>query len=163
MMVSVKMNIVLQKRGFMYKDEAIIYRIKNTSVSCCRFKDLPIQNKNLYQVLSLESRDVSFQELKKAYRTKALQLHPDVCPSSIRDECTKKFVELQKAYEVLSDPNSRRMYDNELILVEGFGPCGSGCGYSDERKDQNISRKIWEMQLDGLKKRSADRMLNMKK
>ncbi|KAK1416272.1 hypothetical protein QVD17_32069 [Tagetes erecta] len=112
-----------------------------------------MQTKNLYQVLSLESRDVSFEELKKAYRAKALQLHPDVCPSSVRDECTKKFVELHKAYEVLSDPNTRRMYDNELMLVESFGSCDSSC---DQR--EKFSRKVWEVQLDGLKKRSADRM-----
>ncbi|KAF5795300.1 putative DnaJ domain, Chaperone J-domain superfamily [Helianthus annuus] len=154
------MNIVFQKSDFIFKKETNIYSTKNRSISC-RMKDLHMQNKNLYQVLSLESRNVSFEELKKAYRAKALQLHPDVCPSSIRDECTKKFVELQKAYEVLSDPNSRRMYDNELILVESFGSCGSGCLDCDEQKGK-FSRKVWEMQLEGLKKRSADRMESMK-
>ncbi|GKB94961.1 chaperone protein DnaJ 20, chloroplastic-like protein [Tanacetum coccineum] len=123
----------------------------------CKIKELPMQNKNLYQVLSLESPNVSFEELKKAYRAKALQLHPDVCTSSIREECTKQFVELHKAYEVLSDPNSRRMYDNELFLVESFGSCDSGHIYFDDHKG-NGSKKVWELQLAGLKKRSADRV-----
>ncbi|XP_024961172.1 chaperone protein dnaJ 20, chloroplastic-like [Cynara cardunculus var. scolymus] len=159
MAVCLKMNAVLQKRDLMLNKERNSYGIKNRSISC-RIQELPIQKKNLYQVLSLESRTVSFDEVKKAYRMKALQLHPDVCPSSIREECTKQFVELQKAYEVLSDPNSRRMYDNELSLIESFGR--HGC-YDDEQKGNNfVSRKVWEMQLAGLKKRSADRMERMK-
>ncbi|KAI3730492.1 hypothetical protein L1987_61662 [Smallanthus sonchifolius] len=159
--VYLKMNTMLQKGDLMFRKERNIYSIKNKTISCCRTSELPLQNKNLYQILSLESRDVSFEELKKAYRATALKLHPDVCPSSIREECTKKFVELQKAYEVLSDPNSRKMYDDELILVESFGSCGSRCDYFDEQKG-NFSRKVWEMQLDGLKKRSEDRLESMK-
>ncbi|MFS7960685.1 hypothetical protein Hanom_Chr08g00705951 [Helianthus anomalus] len=53
------------------------------------------------------------------------------------------------------------MYDNELFLVESFGSCGSGCLDCDEQKEK-FSRKVWEMQLEGLKKRSADRMESMK-
>ncbi|KAK1416249.1 hypothetical protein QVD17_32038 [Tagetes erecta] len=45
------------------------------------------------------------------------------------------------------------MYDNELMLVESFESCDSSC---DQR--EKFSRKVWEVQLDGLKKRSADRM-----
>ncbi|XP_076946565.1 chaperone protein dnaJ 20, chloroplastic-like [Bidens hawaiensis] len=153
------MNIGLQKRDFVFKNET--NSIKNKTISC-RMKELPMQNKNLYQVLSLESRNVSFEELKKAYRAKALQLHPDVCPPSIREVCTKKFVELQKAYEVLSDPNSRRMYDNELILVESFGSCGSWYSHNCDEQKGKYSRQVWETQLDGLKKRSEDRIERMK-
>ncbi|PWA83308.1 hypothetical protein CTI12_AA172760 [Artemisia annua] len=159
MVAALKSNIVLQKIDFMCNTKRSIYKINNKSISC-RMKELPKQNKNLYQVLSLESPNVSFEELKKAYRARALQLHPDVCPSSIRDECTKQFVELHKAYEVLSDPSLRRMYDNELFLGESFGSCGSGHYYCDEQK-RNNSRKVWELQLAGLKKRSADRVERM--
>ncbi|KAL7587561.1 hypothetical protein Lser_V15G36967 [Lactuca serriola] len=154
MVVCMKMNMVLQKRNLMFDRERNIYSYKSTSISCMA-KELPMHNQNLYKLLSLESRNVSLDEIKKAYRAKALQLHPDVCRFSITDECTKQFVELHKAYEVLSDPDTRRVYDLELNMVECFG-CGSGpqFGFYD--------RKVWEMQLAGLKKRSADRMGRMK-
>ncbi|KAI3734105.1 hypothetical protein L6452_13568 [Arctium lappa] len=85
-----------------------------------------------------KSHTVGFHEVKKAYRAKAHQLHPDVIPSSVKEECTKKFVELREAYEVLSDPNSRRLYDLSLV---------------DSKCD---SRMVWEMQLEGLKRRSEN-------
>ncbi|RWR93029.1 chaperone protein dnaJ 20, chloroplastic-like protein [Cinnamomum micranthum f. kanehirae] len=70
--------------------------------------------KNLYKVLSLDSENVCVDEIKKAYRSMALQCHPDVCPPSRREESTRMFVELQRAYETLSDPVLRRRYDHEL-------------------------------------------------
>ncbi|KAI3779137.1 hypothetical protein L2E82_08675 [Cichorium intybus] len=107
-----------------------------------------------YSIVShIESTHVSFDDIKKAYRAKALQLHPDVCPSSIAEEYTKQFVELHKAYEVLSDP--RRMYDQELSLAECFG---NGSGHHSGF----CKRKVWEIQLAGLKKRSVDRLARMK-
>ncbi|KAL7590583.1 hypothetical protein Lser_V15G36971 [Lactuca serriola] len=152
--MSLKMNFVLQKSDLMFKKKSNINGTKMTTTISCRVKELPISNKkNLYQVLSLESQNVSFHDLKKAYRAKALQLHPDVSPSSIKEECTKQFVELREAYEVLSDPNSRRMYD--LSLVESMG-----CGLEDHAysgKGVQYSRMVWEMQLKGLKHRSDQR------
>ncbi|KAK1416234.1 hypothetical protein QVD17_32023 [Tagetes erecta] len=112
-----------------------------TTTISCRTKE-----KNLYQVLSVESQNVSFHELKRAYRAKARKLHPDVSPPSKKDECTKLFVELHEAYEVLSDPQSRRMYDLSLV---------GDCVFDEQRV--NFSRMVWEMQLDGLKQRSASR------
>ncbi|XP_076946563.1 chaperone protein dnaJ 20, chloroplastic-like [Bidens hawaiensis] len=121
--------------------------VKTTSIISCKTKELQITNKkNLYQVLSVESQNVSFHDLKKAYRAKALKLHPDVCPTSKKGECTEQFVELREAYEVLSDPQTRRMYDLSLV---GDHACG-------EQK-VSFSRMVWEMQLDGLKQRSTVR------
>ncbi|KAK1403737.1 Chaperone protein dnaJ 20, chloroplastic [Heracleum sosnowskyi] len=124
------------------------------SVSCkvstkisCRVKA------NFYQVLSLSSEDnVGFDEIKKAYRSKALEFHPDVCPPSNRDESTRRFVEIRKAYDTLSDPDSRRMYDYQMSLVGSYG--GGHC-YEDKRGE--FSKKVWERQLSGLKKRSLDK------
>jgi len=62
------------------------------------------KNTNFYKVLKLESDNVRFNEIKKAYRSMALQYHPNVCPPSKKDEYTKKFVELHRAYETLSNP-----------------------------------------------------------
>lgn len=83
----------------------------------------------------------------------ALQYHPDVCPSLAKEESTKRFVELQQAYETLSNPVSRKMYDYEMGLAESLG---SFC--VEERRRDCFPKKAWEEQLFGLKQRSRIRM-----
>ncbi|CAG8447008.1 6227_t:CDS:2 [Gigaspora rosea] len=62
---------------------------------------------------------VTSEELKKAYRKKALEWHPDKNHHRVA-EATQQFALIQQAYEVLSDPNEREWYDNhrEAILRE---------------------------------------------
>ncbi|KAJ1340901.1 hypothetical protein BSLG_004377 [Batrachochytrium salamandrivorans] len=69
-----------------------------------------------YVVLDVE-RTATPDELKKAYRRKALELHPDKNPDR-KDEATRLFTQVQSAYEVLSDPHERTWYDShrEAIL-----------------------------------------------
>ncbi|KAL5982104.1 hypothetical protein ACLOJK_016173 [Asimina triloba] len=69
---------------------------------------------NFYELLSLDSQNVGLEEIKRAYRSKAREWHPDVCPPSRKEESTRLFVELQRAYQTLSDPVSRSKYDREL-------------------------------------------------
>lgn len=61
-----------------------------------------------YEILEI-TRNSSQDEIKKAYRKKALQYHPDRNPGDSTAE--KKFKEISEAYEVLSDDNKRRIYD----------------------------------------------------
>ncbi|KAJ7569198.1 hypothetical protein O6H91_01G066000 [Diphasiastrum complanatum] len=60
---------------------------------------------------------------KAAYRRMARRYHPDVCAREEAQECTKRFIVLQEAYETLSDPWRRASYDramtNSLYSVAG--------------------------------------------
>jgi len=64
--------------------------------------------RDYYQILGV-SRNASDKELKQAYRRLARKLHPDVNPSDKNAEA--KFKEINAAYEVLSDPEKRKKYD----------------------------------------------------
>ena len=66
---------------------------------------------NYYQILVLQ-RDVSQEEIKKAYRRIAKQYHPDSNPGN--REAEKKFKEASEAYEVLSNEEKRENYDHKL-------------------------------------------------
>ena len=66
---------------------------------------------NYYQILGLQ-RDVSQEEIKKAYRRIAKQYHPDSNPGN--REAEKKFKEASGAYEVLSNEEKRENYDHKL-------------------------------------------------
>lgn len=77
-----------------------------------------------YEVLGV-SRDASADEVKKAYRKLARELHPDVNPS---EEAQERFKLVTHAYEVLSDPVQRQQYD--LGPQAGFGGFG-GQGFND--------------------------------
>lgn len=69
------------------------------------------------------------RRIKKAYRRKALELHPD---RNINDVAvaTQKFAEVQAAYEILSDPQERAWYDSHRDAIlsgdDGYGDDGAG-------------------------------------
>jgi DnaJ family protein C protein 17 len=65
-----------------------------------------------YAVLGLAPGMLSDAEIKKAYRKKALVLHPDKRKDSERDIAQKEFDALQKAYDVLLDPQARKALED---------------------------------------------------
>src|SRR5690625_2658936 len=72
--------------------------------------------RDYYEILGV-SKSASAEEIKKAYRKKAIQYHPDKNPDD--KEAEEKFKEAAEAYEVLSDPEKRQRYDQ-------FGHAGVG-------------------------------------
>ncbi len=78
-----------------------------------------------YEVLGV-ARDATPEEIKKAYRRLARQLHPDVNPGE-----EERFKEVTKAYEVLSDPQKRELHDLGGDPFSTGGGFGSGFGFSD--------------------------------
>ncbi|HYK28441.1 MAG TPA: molecular chaperone DnaJ [Streptosporangiaceae bacterium] len=74
-----------------------------------------------YGILGVR-RDAGPEEIKKAYRRLARELHPDVNPDPALQE---RFKEVTQAYEVLSDPEKRQMYD---LGGDPFARAGAGTG-----------------------------------
>lgn len=68
-----------------------------------------------YELLGVE-RSADEAEIRKAYKKKALELHPDRNYNN-EDAATKKFAEIQTAYELLSDPQERAWYDSHRDAI----------------------------------------------
>lgn len=82
----------------------------------------------LYDLLGV-SPDVNENDLRRAYKKKAMQLHPD----RNRDDpnATEKFQQVNEAYDILKDPQKRQAYDQ--FGVDGLrdGGMGGGAGMED--------------------------------
>jgi molecular chaperone DnaJ len=82
--------------------------------------------RDYYEILGL-SRDASATDIKTAYRKLAMEYHPDRNKGD--KEAEEKFKEVAEAYEALSDPNKRQMYDR--FGHDGVRGATGGGGFHD--------------------------------
>ncbi|QGQ19017.1 molecular chaperone DnaJ [Cellulomonas sp. JZ18] len=81
-----------------------------------------------YEILGV-ARDASPEQIKKAYRKLARELHPDVAGSDPAAE--ERFKDVSRAYDVLGNPDKRRAYDMGADPASPGGGMGGGFGFQD--------------------------------
>ena len=104
-----------------------------------------MEKRDYYEVLGV-AKTATADEIKKAYRKKAIQYHPDKNPGD--KEAEEKFKEAAEAYDVLSDEQKRQRYDQFGHAAfsgagggggnGGFGGFGGG-GFSMNMVEQILS------------------------
>lgn len=107
------------------KDYEAAFKIEKTSEIKIALKDAKIalkrsKRKDYYKILGIDKRATD-DEIKKAYRKRALVHHPDRHASASEDEKReqeKKFKEVGEAYAILSDPQKKDRFDNGQDLED---------------------------------------------
>ncbi|KAF6140152.1 hypothetical protein GIB67_028958, partial [Kingdonia uniflora] len=124
--------------------------------------DTRLSEMSLYDLLEIPESGCSFSEIKQAYKSLARKYHPDVSPPDKTDEYTKRFIQVQEAYETLSDPTRRAMYDQDLAR-------GLHLAFSARKRYQHRNhheegfmarmewKNQWQAQMTELKKRSVNK------
>jgi molecular chaperone DnaJ len=93
-----------------------------------------VAKRDYYEVLGV-TREASPEEIKKAYRRKAKEFHPDKNPRE-RKKAEEEFKRVAEAYEVLSDPDKRAQYDR-------YGHAGPAQGFDFSQTDFRRAREAY--------------------
>ncbi|KAI8523293.1 hypothetical protein RHMOL_Rhmol13G0062000 [Rhododendron molle] len=111
--------------------------------------------KNLYELLGVSEKGTT-SEIKQAYKKLALKYHPDVSPPDRAAEHARRFIRVREAYETLSDPITRAMYDGDLGRGLRFDYSRQRRSHRDQKFEEWAEwRDRWKSQLMELERRSA--------
>ncbi|KAL6970967.1 hypothetical protein U1Q18_030646 [Sarracenia purpurea var. burkii] len=100
----------------------------------------------------------SLVEIKQAYKQLARKYHPDVSPADRVEEYTQRFIRVQEAYETLSDPRRRAMYDSDMARGIHLAFSARRRFHGDQHMDVRSEWKTrWQDQLSELKRRSMNK------
>ena len=102
------------------------------------------EKKDEYYTLLEIAKDASEDEVRKAYKKMALKWHPDRNPNNV-EHATEMFKNISEAYEVLNDPEKRKIYDQhgKNGLQNANGPNGGGFSQDD-------AQSIFEQMMRGM-------------
>jgi curved DNA-binding protein CbpA len=81
------------------------------SKSKSNLNNIPLRNKNLYEILGLKV-NCTKEEIKKAYKKLILKYHPD----KKYEKTSEKFLEIKNAFDILNDNEKRQYYDKTMII-----------------------------------------------
>ncbi|KAK7247083.1 hypothetical protein RIF29_41960 [Crotalaria pallida] len=85
----------------------------------------------------------SMTEIKQAYKQLARKYHPDVSPPGRVEEYTKRFIMVQEAYETLSDPRRRAMYDSDMARGIHLAFSARSRYHDDDDDDLTTTKSYW--------------------
>ncbi|XWS35173.1 hypothetical protein CRYUN_Cryun21dG0103200 [Craigia yunnanensis] len=112
---------------------------------------------SFYELLGIPET-VTLPDIKQAYKQLARKYHPDVSPPDRVVEYTERFIRVQEAYETLSDPRSRALYDRDLALgIHLAFSARRRYQYDEELEERGEWRNRWQSQVSELKRRSMTR------
>ncbi|KAL8258927.1 hypothetical protein R6Q59_026880 [Mikania micrantha] len=112
----------------------------------------------LYDLLGIPQTG-TLSEIKRAYKHMALKCHPDVSPPDQVHENTARFIRVQEAYETLSDPQSRAVYDCNLAKGLHLAFSGNkGSGFGARSGEMARWKQSWEVQVEELRRWSTVEM-----
>ncbi|KAI5654139.1 hypothetical protein M9H77_31326 [Catharanthus roseus] len=115
---------------------------------------------SFYELLGIPETG-TLLDIKQAYKQLARKYHPDVSPPDRVEEYTQRFIQVQEAYETLSDPNRRALYDSDMARGIHLA-FGARKRYQNQNDDEQMVEKgEWrsrsQAQVAELKRRSAYR------
>ncbi|XP_059651233.1 chaperone protein dnaJ 20, chloroplastic-like [Cornus florida] len=112
---------------------------------------------SFYELLGI-SETGTMVEIKQAYKQLARKYHPDVSPPGRVEEYTRAFIRVQEAYETLSDPRSRALYDRDMAKGLHLAFSARRRYQSDEAiEERSTWKNCWQAQLSELKRRSMNK------